>query len=235
MEPFLNCPASKSTYREQACCDNPEGTNTKIQTYYPEWSASSNQPAKVPDACDLPVYVQCQFDVNETHYQQNFPFTSRNIAYIYAHGTGIIRGHELMVGTAFSPYTKSLEPVDFTNANSIPRNIYVQEYLPNSDSAVKFWNWYLDNYATNGMFINGEAITQSALIDSNARIVFSGMCASVGGPLIAKINSMFGNGVAELPAMLPDSFAFPQVSNPSGLVANTFESIAPQTPDGWTH
>ena len=206
------CTDSKAVHRETQCScsdkrDLPQSATVRYVEKADTIDGAGYVPKALPSRCDLPVYIQCQFDVDPVAYTANYPFTDHGAFYQFAHRTGHLFGTHHMTGSAFSSFTHNATKVNPKDPTSVPRNFYVQEYVVNSAAAYKWWEWYLGNY-----FAVGPDYPNAMAVNSNARIAFAGMCEEYSTKLYAlsgvQAYQSYGN-IIEVPFMLGDSYARP--------------------------
>ena len=203
------CADSKAVHLETQCSctdkrDLPQSATVRYVEKADTVGGAGFVPKALPSRCDLPVYIQCQFEIDPVSYAANHPFTSHGAQYQFVHRTGHLFGTHHMMGSSMSPFMANGSRVDPKNPASVPRNFYVQEYTVDSEAAFKWWEWYLGNY-----FAVGPSTVNPAVLNEHGRVVFSGMCEEFATRLYALENiGAFGN-IVEVPFMLGDSYARP--------------------------
>ena len=161
------------------------GKKNRVDTTAVNYVPSERGPiSKTPQevSCTLPVLTHWTFDVIVKEYKANFHKGLRDIFDVKRwawSGMGIATGTKLFSGTSFSEYTHDGKLVDFGSADSVPRNMYTQEFFPNSRAFYEFWKWYFPLEIDPGLNINGKLVTGANVVDAYAnttRIVVHGLC-----------------------------------------------------------
>ena len=186
------CTDNKQAHLEQKCSCNPDSELNAFARYVPKDKTVGGEgyiPLALPERCDLPVFIQCQLDVDEPTYTANYPFTEYGRFYQFTHASGHFFASHMMMGVSVSAWQKDGSPVNITDRNSVPRNVYVMEYTYNSETAFKWWKWYLYNFFANLDQTGPDAQTMNtvgpSLANTHSRIVFSGMCQTYADQLYA--------------------------------------------------
>ena len=233
------CADSKAVHLETQCSctdkrDLPQSATVRYVEKADTVGGAGFVPKALPSRCDLPVYVQCQFDVDPAVYTANFPFTDQGAFLQFGHRTGHLFGTHHMMGSSIASFMHNGSRVDPKNPASVPRNVYVHEYVVNSEAAFKWWEWFLGEYFGNYIEYPGMAA-----VNSNGRIVFAGMCEEYATRLYANSGvqayQAYGN-IVEVPFMLGDAYARPVMPLDPTKPPMTFTTPESMTdkPTGWT-